>query len=176
MLGCRAMNLIPDSEEAFETLDKGIGRRDLLRATALVSAGATVPRWLMSPGVAAAAATNGGEPPVLQSGKGRTTGSYIASTPETIRWGYLPNRDSTPIGTVQSGSVVTIDTVSHEGILEDQGRDPVRYFAGYGISEGNVLDDAKAIAASELPHDFVADGPHIVTGPIAIQGAQPGDV
>ena len=40
MLGCRAMNLVPDSEEAFETLDKGIGRRDLLRATALVSAGA----------------------------------------------------------------------------------------------------------------------------------------
>jgi acetamidase/formamidase len=93
-----------------------------------------------------------------------------------VRWGYLPNRDSAPIATVQSGSVVTVDTVSHEGILEDQGRDPVRYFAGYGISEDNVLEDAKAIAASQLPHDFVADGPHIVTGPIAIQGAQPGDV
>jgi acetamidase/formamidase len=170
------MNLVPDSEEAFDTLDKGIGRRDLLRATALVSAGATVPRWLLSPGVAAAAATEGGKPPVLQSGRGRTTGSYIASTPETVRWGYLPNRDSTPIATVGSGSVVTIDTVSHEGILEDQGRDPVRYFADHGISEGSVLDDAKAIAASDLQHDFVADGPHIVTGPLAIRGAQPGDV
>jgi acetamidase/formamidase len=71
---------------------------------------------------------------------------------------------------------VTIDTVSHEGILEDQGRDPVSYFAGHGIPEAKVLDDARAIAASALPHDFAADGPHIVTGPIAVQGAQPGDV
>jgi acetamidase/formamidase len=39
-----------------------------------------------------------------------------------------------------------------------------------------VLDDARAIAASSLPHDFAADGPHIVTGPIAVQGAKPGDV
>jgi acetamidase/formamidase len=170
------MNSLTDGEEAFEALDEGIGRRTLLQAAALVSAGATVPRWLTSPGVAAAATPAGGDPPVLQSGRGPTTGSYIASTPDTVRWGYLPNRDSAPIATVQSGSVVTIDTVSHEGILEDQGRDPVSYFAGYGISESDVLDDAKAIAASGLPHDFVADGPHIVTGPIAIQGAQPGDV
>jgi acetamidase/formamidase len=169
------MDRMTEGEEAFEVLDEGIGRRDLLRAAALVSAGATVPRWLTSPGVAAAA-PDGGEPSVLQSGQGPTVGSYIASTPDTVRWGYLPNRDSAPIATVQSGSVVTVDTVSHEGILEDQGRNPVSYFAGYGIPEGNVLDDAKAIAASQLTHDFVADGPHIVTGPIEIQGAQPGDV
>jgi acetamidase/formamidase len=165
-----------DGEQAFEALDTGIGRRDLLRAAALVSAGATLPRWLTSPGVAEAAAPAGGEPSVVQPARGRTDGLYVASTPDTVRWGYLPNRDSAPIATVQSGSVVTVDTVSHEGILEDQGRDPVRYFAGYGIPESQVLDDARAIAASQLPHDFAADGPHIVTGPIAIQGAQPGDV
>jgi acetamidase/formamidase len=93
-----------------------------------------------------------------------------------VRWGYLPNRDSAPIATVDSGTVVTVDTVSHEGILEDQGRDPVRYFAGHGIPESQVLDDARDIAASQLPHDFAGDGPHIVTGPIAIRDAQPGDV
>jgi acetamidase/formamidase len=171
------MDPLINGEQAFEALDKGIGRRDLLRAAALVSAGATVPRWLTSPGVAyAAAPADGGDPSVLQSGRGHTAGLYVPSTPDTVRWGYLPNRDSTPIATVPSGSVVTVDTVSHEGILEDQGRDPVRYFAGHGIPEDQVLDDARAIAASALAHDFVADGPHIVTGPIAIQGAQPGDV
>jgi acetamidase/formamidase len=170
------MDPIADGEHAFDLLDEGIGRRDLLRAAALVSAGATAPRWLTSPGVAAAAAPDGGEPSTLQSGRGPSTGQYIASTPDSVRWGYLPNRDSAPIATVASGSVVTVDTVSHEGILEDQGRDPVRYFAGYGIPESQVLDDARAIAASSLPHDFAADGPHIVTGPIAVQGAQPGDV
>jgi acetamidase/formamidase len=170
------MDPLINGEHAFEALDKGIGRRDLLRAAALISAGATVPRWLTSPGVADAAAPDGGEPSVLQSGRGRTAGLYVPSTPDTVRWGYLPNRDSAPIATVESGSVVTVDTVSHEGILEDQGRDPVSYFAGHGIPEDQVLNDARAIAASALTHDFVADGPHIVTGPIAIQGAQPGDV
>jgi acetamidase/formamidase len=39
-----------------------------------------------------------------------------------------------------------------------------------------ILEDAKKIAASDLPHDFVKDGPHIVTGPVEIEGAEPGDV
>lgn len=101
---------------------------------------------------------------------------YVKSTVENINWGFLPNRDSKPILTVPSGSTVTFDTVSHEGILEDQGRDPVEYFGQYGISSDMVLDDAKAIAASDDPHDFLGDGPHVVTGPIAIEGAMPGDV
>src|SRR5262249_29049627 len=77
---------------------------------------------------------------------------------------------------VPSGSLVTFDTVSHEGILEDQGRDPVKYFGKYKVGPGQVLDDAKAIAASKLAHDFVKDGPHIVVGPVAIEGAEVGDV
>ena len=101
---------------------------------------------------------------------------YVKSTVENISWGCLPNRDSSPILTVPSGSTVTFDTVSHEGILEDQGRDPVKYFGQYGISGDMVLDDAKKIAASDKAHDFLGDGPHIVTGPIAIEGAMPGDV
>ena len=100
----------------------------------------------------------------------------MKSTLDNISWGFLPNRDSEPILTVPSGSTVTFDTVSHEGILEDQGRDPVKYFGQYGVSSDMVLDDAKAIAASDDPHDFLADGPHVVTGPIAVEGAEPGDV
>lgn len=101
---------------------------------------------------------------------------YVKSTLENIRWGFLPNRDAKPILTVKSGSVITFDTVSHEGILEDQGRNPIAYFGSYGIPENMVLDDAKAIAASDDPHDFIGDGPHVVTGPIAVEGAMPGDV
>ena len=101
---------------------------------------------------------------------------YIPSTPDSVMWGSLPNRDTQPLLNVASGSVVIFDTVSHEGILEDQGRDPVRYFARHGVSPDEVLDDAKTIAASDLSHDFDADGPHVVTGPVAIEGAEPGDV
>lgn len=103
-------------------------------------------------------------------------GFYVPSTSETILWGYLPNRDSEPVLTVSSGSIVTFDTVSHEGILEDQGRDPLAYFEPFGVSPDAVIEDAVAITVSDMAHDFAADGPHIVTGPVAIEGAEPGDV
>jgi acetamidase/formamidase len=103
-------------------------------------------------------------------------GYYLPSTVNTILWGSLPNADSKPVLTVPSGSVVTVDTVSHEGILEDQGRDPVKYFGQYGVKPEQVLNDAKAIAASSMEHDFAKDGPHIVTGPVEVEGAKAGDV
>jgi acetamidase/formamidase len=101
---------------------------------------------------------------------------YVPTTPETARWGSLPNADVKPVLSVPSGSVVTFDTVSHEGILEDQGKDPVKYFGKHGVKPEQVLKDAQAIAASSLDHDFAKDGPHVITGPVEIQGAQAGDV
>jgi len=101
---------------------------------------------------------------------------YVPSTLSTIKWGYLPNASDAPVLTVPSGATVVFDTVSHEGILEDQGRNPVQYFGSKGVPSRMVLNDAIAITQSNLSHDFVKDGPHIVTGPVAIQGAEPGDV
>jgi acetamidase/formamidase len=66
--------------------------------------------------------------------------------------------------------------MSHEGILEDQGRDPVAYFTSKGVPENMILEDAIAITQSDIEHDFAEDGPHVVTGPVAIEGAEPGDV
>jgi acetamidase/formamidase len=79
---------------------------------------------------------------------------------------------------MRSGETVTIDSVSHEGILEDQGRDPVAYFGEHGVPRENVLQDAIAIARdySRTTRDFNVDGPHVVTGPIYVDGAQRGDV
>jgi acetamidase/formamidase len=105
-----------------------------------------------------------------------TADFYVPATPDTIRWGYLPDNAAKPILTVNSGATVTFDTVSHEGILEDQGRDPVRYFGSFGVKPEQVLKDAQAITSSSVTHDFAKDGPHIVIGPVAIDGAQPGDV
>ncbi|MEY3694415.1 MAG: hypothetical protein RL083_240 [Pseudomonadota bacterium] len=101
---------------------------------------------------------------------------YVPSTLSTIKWGYLPNQLDVPVLQVPSGAMVVFDTVSHEGLLEDQGRNALKYFSSKGVAPNMVLNDAIAITRSSLPHDFVKDGPHIVTGPIAIQGAQPGDV
>jgi acetamidase/formamidase len=101
---------------------------------------------------------------------------YVPTTPDTARWGSLPNAGAKPVLTVPSGSVVIFDTVSHEGVLEDQGKDPVKFFGSHGVKPDQVLKDAQAIAGSKLEHDFVKDGPHVITGPVAIEGAKAGDV
>lgn len=112
---------------------------------------------------------------LLNAGVGEIAGDvYLPATQANCQWGFLPNRDAAPVATVASGATVTIDTISHEGILEDQGGDPVAFFGRYGIKPNQVLDDARAVAAA-LTHDF-DDGPHIVVGPIAVGGACPGDV
>jgi acetamidase/formamidase len=114
---------------------------------------------------------------VLQPGQGPIDGRhYLPSTPDTVLWGYLPNRDSEPVLRIRAGETVTIDSVSHEGLLEDQARDPVGWFAGFGVPAASVLDDARAIAASGIPHHFDDDGPHVVTGPVHVSGAEPGDL
>lgn len=101
---------------------------------------------------------------------------YLGTDVNTVTWGRLPNKDTAPALTIQSGETVTIDTLSHEGILEDQGKNPVSYFEKYGIAADEVLDDAKEIAASDLPHSFDEDGPHVITGPVFVEGAEAGDV
>jgi acetamidase/formamidase len=114
---------------------------------------------------------------MLQPKYGRIDGThYLQTTPDTCLWGYLPNRGDQPVLRVASGDTVTIDTLSHEGILEDQGRDPVAFLAQYGVSPDRVLADSRDLAASGMAHDYDLDGPHVVTGPIAVDGAEPGDV
>jgi acetamidase/formamidase len=101
---------------------------------------------------------------------------YVPATFSTIRWGFLPNKDSQAILTVPSKSVITFDTLSSEGMVEDQGRDPVKFFGKFGVKPNEVLQDAIEICASNLEHNLKTDGPHIIMGPIAVEGAEPGDV
>ncbi len=95
-------------------------------------------------------------------------GSYL--------WGRLPCATDSPVMTVDPGDSVTIDTLSHEGILEDQGRDPRAFFGAEGVPPELVLADAVEVAASGPFRDGEADGPHIVSGPISVRGATPGDL
>ncbi|MCH9276567.1 acetamidase/formamidase family protein [Bifidobacterium amazonense] len=118
-------------------------------------------------------------PVILQSGEQVPAGAnYIPSDPGNVLWGRLPSRDDLErhaVGEVAPGGDVVIDTVSHEGLLPDQGSDPVAYFGGHGVPEDQVLSDAVRIAAS-VPRDPAADGPHVVVGPIRVPGAHPGDL
>ncbi len=114
---------------------------------------------------------------VLQPGVGPRPGDhYLPARPSEVFWGRLPCAADAPVLTVRRGETVTIDTLSHEGVLEDQGRDPLAFFARHGVPAELVLDDAVALAASDHPRDPETDGPHVVTGPVAIEGARPGDL
>jgi acetamidase/formamidase len=105
---------------------------------------------------------------VRETGKNSFT---VKSGPETVHWGYLWSAVE-PVLRVKPGATVTIDTVSHEGLLEDQG-DPVSFFRRFGIPKEDVLADAAAIFA-KVQHS--GTGPHVVSAPIYIEGAEPGDV
>ncbi|MFG6475587.1 acetamidase/formamidase family protein [Microbacterium sp. P06] len=113
---------------------------------------------------------------ILQPGIGATPGDhYLRSAPDTVLWGRLPCETDAAVLTISPGQTVTIDTVSHEGILEDQGKDPRAFFASHGVPASEVLDDAVEIAAS-VARDPAVDGPHVVTGPIRVEGARAGDL
>jgi acetamidase/formamidase len=105
-----------------------------------------------------------------------TQTAIVGSTPSTVRWGRLPSAAAEPVAYLADGGTVRFDTVSHEGILADQGRDPVAFFGAFGVAENDILADAREIAASDLSRDPLRDGPHIVTGPVAVAGASPGDL
>ena len=96
---------------------------------------------------------------------------HVPSTPDTVVWGYLP-AGRLPVATVRSGQTVEIDTVSHQGLIN--GTDPVSFFGAHGIAASEVLPDAIEIyKKAPRPKDA---GAHVLTGPIAVEGAEPGDM
>lgn len=168
----------PDPLRAAEVVERGIGRRTFVQA-ALAAGAVTAAGIRMATSAGAAPPATRLPGAVLQPGKGPVDGKhYVPSKVDEVRWGYLPQAGDAPVLHMRSGETVTIDTVSHEGVLEDQGRDPVAYFASKGVPREQVLDDAIAVAAGYSRHErnFDVDGPHVVTGPVYVDGAEPGDV
>jgi len=91
----------------------------------------------------------------------------IETTPETVEWGHY-DPDAAAIDTVAPGETVEIETVT-----PPQDGDHVEFLTDAGIAREDVLDDELTIA-EEVAHD--GPGPHVVTGPIHVEGATPGDV
>jgi len=84
----------------------------------------------------------------------------VAATPETITWGIF-DAAVPPVLTVESGDTVVLECVS--------GAPDVLPDAKSGFTVPPAL---LAIHASNPPRL----GPHILTGPVAIAGAEPGDM
>jgi acetamidase/formamidase len=100
-----------------------------------------------------------------------TPDATLGSTPDTVVWGYFA-ADIAPALRIKSGQTVKIDTVSHSGLLFSE--DPVTYFGKAGIPPDQVLKDAVDIYKSvKRPKGASA---HVLTGPIYIDEAAPGDM
>jgi acetamidase/formamidase len=167
------------AHSARDIVVEGVGRRDFVRAVAAVGAGVGVAGLAASCARSGSAASVSRDVKVLQPTQGPIEGDhYLQSIPDQVLWGYVPNAHATSVLRMRSSETITIDAVSHEGILEDQGRNPVAYFESKGVHRSDVLEDAIAIASEyrRTVRDFDRDGPHVVTGPVFVEGAQPGDV
>jgi acetamidase/formamidase len=92
----------------------------------------------------------------------RMLGQHVVRvTPATVEYGYFA-ADAKPVLTVKSGEIVTMDTICAIPELEQLGAapdDPIR-----------ELKQVEAEVKDKGP------GPHVMTGPVAIEGAMPGDV
>jgi acetamidase/formamidase/AraC-like DNA-binding protein len=106
---------------------------------------------------------------------------YLAANRSTVHWGYF-SRHIAPVLEVASGDIVTVETLTQHG-----GDDFERMVAGDPGAE-SVYDwtpDHKAVdrrGAGPMKASIYGRGAgegfgvHICTGPIAVQGAEPGDV
>lgn len=84
---------------------------------------------------------------------------YLRATPETVHWGYF-SPEIKPSLTVQSGDLIQAQAVTHHA-----GDDPELMFDA----------DIQRIF-TEIDPATRAPGVHIMTGPIYVEGAEPGDM
>lgn len=83
----------------------------------------------------------------------------IKATPETVNWGFF-DKSQDPVCRIESGDIVRLETISHHA----------------GDAPDYMMDDGVRKIYDEIDKDDRGPGVHIVTGPIHIEGAEPGDV
>jgi acetamidase/formamidase len=97
----------------------------------------------------------------------------VPSRPETVVWGEIPI-DRPAVVTINSGDTVVIDTLSHQGSTQDA--EPVEFLTGLGAAKGEVLTDAIDFWKSRSGRPRDGRGGHVLSGPVYVRGAEPGDV
>ena len=115
----------------------------------------------------AAEASAGERPPPTQGPRFH----HMTSTPANTVWGGFPI-DLPAVLTIQSGDKVRVDALSQTG-LTNVNVSPETFYGAFGVEPDEILQEAKDFWAS-LP-TRTRFGPHICTGPLYLDGAEPGD-
>jgi acetamidase/formamidase len=87
-----------------------------------------------------------------------TAHHVLPATPETCYWGYL-DRDQPPALTVDAGDEIAVEAVTHHS----------------GDAPDLLMDDGIRAIWDSIAEADRGPGVHIMTGPIAVRGAEPGD-
>ena len=89
----------------------------------------------------------------------------LAATPATVAYGYYWSA-ATPVLRIDSGDIIDVDTLltnTPAGLAKS------------GVPDDKIQASLKAIVA-EVTGDRRGPGGHILTGPVYVEGAEPGDV
>jgi len=114
-----------------------------------------VHRWVLSAALCVGAAAVGAQSVALPGKKMSGKLHLLPATLETTQWGWFDNAQP-PVLTIDPGDTVVLETMMH--------------------SHNMVVPGTTIEAIKKLRTDHPGRGPHTLTGPIYVNGAQPGDV
>jgi acetamidase/formamidase len=145
------------------------GRRDFLRG-ALLAGGALA--------AAAPLASAQAQPGMVP---GTTNHYYVPATDKTVHWGYF-SKSLKPLVTVSSGDFVTLEVLTHHAnddaermVKGDPGAESVFHWDKQrkGVDRRGAGPMQPTLFGRGAGEGL---GVHICTGPVAVRGAEPGDI
>ena len=89
----------------------------------------------------------------------------LSATPETVAYGYYWS-EAKPVLRIASGDIIDVDTLL---------TNTPAGLARAGVPDDKIQDSLKAIV-NQITGDRRGPGGHILTGPVYVEGAEPGDV
>ena len=97
----------------------------------------------------------------------------MPSSPENVSWGWFPT-DKEPVLRLQPGETVRMDTLTHSGAVQDE--EPGAWLTALGVPRDEIHRDVLDFWASREGRPREGRSGHVITGPVFIEGAEPGDM
>ncbi|MDE3261373.1 MAG: acetamidase/formamidase family protein [Acidobacteriota bacterium] len=133
--------------------------------------------WILAAAVAAGCAAPEAEPEPSAAGAVPAApleaDHFVASSPENVSWGWFPI-DREPVLRVRPGETVRMDTLTHSGAVQDE--EPVAWLTALGVPPEEIHQDVLDFWASREGRPREGRSGHVITGPVFIEGAEPGDM
>ena len=133
--------------------------------------------WILAAAVAAGCAAPEAEPEPSDAGAVPAApleaDHFVPSSPENVSWGWFPI-DKEPVLRVRPGETVRMDTLTHSGAVQDE--EPVAWLAALGVPPEEIHQDVLDFWASREGRPREGRSGHVITGPVFIEGAEPGDM